>query len=131
MHGTVPVPQGGASFPADVPVNDFEFADAPDGGDGFAAFSRMLRRFFPGKTAAIIACLTGISERSAYRLVAATSQPSGDTVFRFLRSTEGGRVLDWIMDGCTAPWWLQHLHDRDQAAALRAAGVQLDFFKPE
>lgn len=133
MLARVPVSESAATFTADISGNDSEFSDMDVSSAGFAYFSDMLRKLFPGKTAAIVHYLTGISERHAYRLAGGASQPSGEAVIRFLRSSEGGRVLDYVMAGCKALWWQRHLEDRRYGArgrefvhALRGDGVQLD-----
>lgn len=48
------------------------------------------------------------SERTIYAWTGDGHEPSAGVLAFLLRSSDGGRVLTWVMRGCEQPWWLRH-----------------------
>jgi hypothetical protein len=72
------------------------------------SFRAMARKLWPKKTAAHLQFLTTAPERTCHHWASAERcDPPASLLVTLLRGDEGGRVLDFVMGGSVAPWWLQ------------------------
>lgn len=82
-------------------------------------------KWFPGlakfisakKPAPIIAYLTSEPERTCYEWVRGKFDPPSRVLIRLLHSDQGWRVLEYLMRGCKAPWWIEVRQARECAGA--------------
>jgi len=79
-------------------------------------FALMARELWQFKVAAHLYCLIGTNERTARAWARGDREPMGSAVLDLLRSSDGERVLDWIMRDSGAEWW----RDLQGARALSA-----------
>lgn len=76
---------------------------------GFVAFGKILnaiRLAWPRKTAASVAHLTGVEERTVQFWLAGETRMSVDAMGALLRTEEGYAILEAIMGDSKARWWL-------------------------
>jgi plasmid maintenance system antidote protein VapI len=82
-----------------------------------------IKACWPRKTAAHVAHLTEVEERTVRFWIAGETRMSVDAVAALLRTEEGYAVLEAIMTGCSAKWWvaMQTHHDiRKSRRAVKA-----------
>ena len=74
------------------------------GGSGwFAALARFL--WGDKKQANALYCLVPLKESTSYAYVAGRAEPPAWLLVALLRSDDGGRILDWIMQDAEPRWW--------------------------
>jgi hypothetical protein len=89
---------------------------ASDDRDGW--FQQIVRPILPTNAGLVLHAATGFDERLCYRYARGETQPSGYFARACLRSDLGGPILDGLMSGSTAPWWVELQSLRAKAAAL-------------
>jgi hypothetical protein len=90
-------------------------------------FADIVRKLWPARQRAKMLCFfTGVrSDRTARAWASGDYEPSASVLGALLRSDEGGRVLNAIMAGSHATWWLQHRRDQIMASAFEQARMQV------
>lgn len=100
----------------------------PEGG-WFGRMCHALWKPAPGKRSKVPAhlhCLIGGSERTSRAYAAGDAEPGAGVLVQLLRSDQGARVLDFIMDGSAAAWWRELRRARIVAAAFDAAHARIE-----
>jgi hypothetical protein len=84
-------------------------------------FSDAAQELLPDKAGTALHYITGYDERLCQKYAAGHVRPSAHFLRVLLRSDHGATWLAAVMDGCTAPWWLERERARHVGeAALRA-----------
>lgn len=89
-------------------------------------FTGLAKWLSSAKPATVIHQLTGEPERTCYRWVEGSADPTARAFIKMLRSSEGERVLDFVMRGCTQPWWKRLDRARKVASAYDDASRQYE-----
>lgn len=117
----------------------------PQSAAGFTHLKRIalvLKAFWPGKTAAKVSYLAGVSERSVKFWLAGETRMSLENVIALLRTEAGYEILEAVLGkDCKVEWWLvtqsaQNIRksrkaikrEQDRITATRA---QLDLLDPQ
>ncbi len=98
------------------------------------ATSRKGAKWFPGlakrlskdKPAAAVHHLTSEAERTCYDWCKGTVDPPSRALIKLLHSEVGWIVLEYLMRGCTQPWWIETKRARRVAAAFDGASQQVE-----
>lgn len=117
MHGNLPAEAQRAIFPADSLVIEKSFSDSLANEPENKWFSRLCDKLWHDKPAAALDHLTSAKLHQCYRYASGRQEPGGMLIVELLRSSDGERVLDYIMHGSKADWWQRHQFAR---AALPA-----------
>lgn len=97
----------GAIYPTVGSGSEFPIAVA-NGSDDADWFGEMARGLL-GKDAGLhLHYITGFPERTCYYYASGERKPPAYFLRALLRSEQGASFLRALMDGCTAPWWLDH-----------------------
>lgn len=116
MHGTLPADPQGTIFSVAQGCSENAETTAQlcsEIIDGW--FGNLAKHLWPKKTAAALEYLTGAKERVCHYWVAGR-EPNASVLVTLLRSEEGKRVLDHVMRGSKAKWWVALRRDLALAA---------------
>lgn len=69
-------------------------------------FIGLSKKLSPNKPAAAIHHLTGEPERTCYEWVRGKFDPPSRAIIKLLHSEVGWIVLEYLMRGCKAAWWI-------------------------
>lgn len=124
MHGNIPASVQDASNAADnyVGKSVSEARKSVSDEDWFAEAAKNLH----SKPGLELHLLTDVDERSCHRYAAGAVKPSAYLLRALLRSPQGERWLNALMDGCEAPWWTARRNRRERRRALLAQLDALD-----
>lgn len=115
--------------------------DCPQSAADFTHLKRIsviLKAFWPGKTAAKVSYLAGVSERSVKFWLAGETRMSLENVIALLKTDAGYEILEAVLGkDCKAEWWLvtqsaQNIRRSRKAIKreqerIEATRAQLDF----
>jgi hypothetical protein len=118
MHGNLPAEAQRAIFPADSSVTEKSFSDSLANEPENKWFSRLAERLWRDKPAAALDHLTSAKLHQCYRYASGRQEPPATLIVELLQSSDGGRVLDQIMLGSQATWWLARQRADHIAAKL-------------
>lgn len=88
-------------------------------------FTGLAKKLSPTKPAATIRHLTGEPERTCYEWVRGKFDPPSRAVIKLLHTDAGWTVLEYLMRGCTARWWLETVRARECSQAYEQRREQL------
>ena len=89
-------------------------------------FIGLSKKLSPNKPAAAIHHLTGEPERTCYEWVRGKFDPPSRALIKLLHSEVGWIVLEYLMRGCSQPWWQEVLRARRCAAAYEQEREQFE-----
>ena len=82
-------------------------------------FAEMARDLHPEKPGTILHLTSGFDERLCQKYAEGSVKPKAYFLRQLLRSKNGWTYLAYIMDGSTAPWWIEIQRARRIADATR------------
>jgi len=111
MHGNLQAPAAPTTFATDQSGE----VSAQTGSEFFASVCKTIF----GKDAGLALSLaTGVPERSCYRYASGDRDVPVLVLRAILHSNDGEPFFRALMDGCTAPWWIEfQKHERMGRAA--------------
>jgi hypothetical protein len=123
MHGNLPADAQRAIFPPAGSCADSTGIHSSAGSCAESPrwFADLARFLSDKKPSATIQFLTGEPERTCQAWTADYEKPAipkANILAKLLRSGEGDHVLEYIMRGCTAPWWRDYRTAAKKAALL-------------
>lgn len=89
-------------------------------------FPGLAKRLSKDKAAAAIHHLTGERERTCYDWCAGAVDPPARAIVKLLHSEVGWITLEYLMRGCTQPWWMEIVRAKACAAAYEQVRGQLE-----
>lgn len=93
--------------------------------NGAKWFPGLAKRLSKDKPAAAVSHLAKERERTCYDWCAGATDPPSRAVIKLLHSDAGWTVLEYLMRGCTARWWLETVRARECSLAYEARREQL------
>jgi hypothetical protein len=106
----------------EVAISSTDQAGAISAQTGSEFFASVCKAVF-GKDAGLhLHYATGVPERSCYRYASGQREVPVLMLRAILHSDQGAPFMAALMDGCTAPWWLEFQRHRRMGAAADSAG---------